>query len=73
MIRLKEPRLLTDDELTAYRNDGFVVVENLIKAAEVAGLQARLLFFFNDAAPTEIYTLSLDDALPIWTIPSIPF
>src|SRR5207249_10631151 len=24
-------------------------------------------FFFNDPAPTEIYTLSLHDALPIWT------
>src|SRR5207249_12079289 len=24
-------------------------------------------FFFNAAAPTEIYTLSLHDALPIWT------
>src|SRR2546430_16531616 len=24
-----------------------------------------LLFFFNDTAPTEIYTLSLHDALPI--------
>src|SRR5258708_32786754 len=24
-----------------------------------------LFFFFNDAAPTEIYTLSLHDALPI--------
>src|SRR5438874_8760344 len=24
-----------------------------------------LVFFFNDAAPTEIYTLSLHDALPI--------
>src|SRR5690348_17843028 len=24
------------------------------------------LFFFNDTAPTEIYTLSLHDALPIW-------
>src|SRR5688572_32437561 len=24
------------------------------------------LFFFNDPAPTEIYTLSLHDALPIW-------
>src|ERR1051325_6384405 len=23
-------------------------------------------FFFNDTAPTEIYTLSLHDALPIW-------
>src|SRR3954465_1843968 len=26
----------------------------------------RLLFFFNDTATTEIYTLSLHDALPIW-------
>src|SRR5690349_22225110 len=25
-----------------------------------------LLFFFNDPAPTELYTLSLHDALPIW-------
>src|SRR2546429_4609532 len=27
----------------------------------------RFFFFFNDAAPTEIYTLSLHDALPIWS------
>src|SRR6202166_5467473 len=27
---------------------------------------ARCLFFFNDTATTEIYTLSLHDALPIW-------
>src|SRR4051812_49668543 len=26
-----------------------------------------LFFFFNDTAPTEIYTLSLHDALPIYT------
>src|SRR6202000_3579270 len=26
-----------------------------------------ILFFFNDTAPTEIYTLSLHDALPICT------
>src|SRR3712207_6882014 len=26
-----------------------------------------ILFFFNDTAPTEIYTLSLHDALPIST------
>src|ERR1043165_10195630 len=26
----------------------------------------HLFFFFNDTAPTEIYTLSLQDALPIW-------
>src|SRR5215467_15620612 len=27
-------------------------------------------FFFNDTATTEIYTLSLHDALPIWRRPS---
>src|SRR5439155_20748148 len=27
-------------------------------------------FFFNDTATTEIYTLSLHDALPIWTDPT---
>src|SRR6266567_94175 len=27
-------------------------------------------FFFNDTATTEIYTLSLHDALPIWSCPS---
>src|SRR3712207_7167481 len=25
-----------------------------------------MFFFFNDTAPTEIYTLSLHDAFPIW-------
>src|SRR2546428_13884059 len=33
----------------------------------MAGLE--LLFFFNDTATTEIYTLSLHDALPILTVP----
>src|SRR2546429_492726 len=28
---------------------------------------AAFSFFFNDTATTEIYTLSLHDALPIWT------
>src|SRR5215471_20527779 len=32
------------------------------------------LFFFNDSAPTEIYTLSLHDALPISrTAPGFPW
>src|SRR6266513_6433349 len=30
-------------------------------------LTSVLFFFFNDTATTEIYTLSLHDALPIWT------
>src|SRR5256886_15738217 len=31
--------------------------------------QSDLFFFFNDTATTEIYTLSLHDALPIYTWP----
>src|SRR3712207_7468940 len=31
-----------------------------------------LFFFFNDTATTEIYTLSLHDALPIWPTRSTP-
>src|SRR2546429_9852855 len=31
-----------------------------------AACTAGLCFFFNDTATTEIYTLSLHDALPIW-------
>src|SRR5271166_6786525 len=27
-----------------------------------------IIFFFNDTATTEIYTLSLHDALPIWSL-----
>src|SRR2546422_8226683 len=31
--------------------------------------QLSTFFFFNDTATTEIYTLSLHDALPIWNSP----
>src|SRR3712207_7832178 len=31
--------------------------------------EAKSFFFFNDTATTEIYTLSLHDALPIWWTP----
>ena len=31
-----------------------------------------ILFFFNDTATTEIYTLSLHDALPIWELGGVP-
>src|SRR3712207_7252156 len=30
------------------------------------------VFFFNDTAPTEIYSLSLHDALPIYSAPPLP-
>src|SRR2546421_2107673 len=32
----------------------------------------RIFFFFNDTATTEIYTLSLHDALPIFAPPTSP-
>src|SRR6266568_9568028 len=32
----------------------------------ISSLQCSTFFFFNDTATTEIYTLSLHDALPIW-------
>src|SRR3989337_3321284 len=34
---------------------------------------SNLFFFFNDPAPPEIYTLSLHDALPIYTREQIRF
>src|ERR1022692_4105630 len=51
------------------------------RSAQSADLYPRLLsvallsvffffFFFNDTATTEIYTLSLHDALPIWEKPT---
>src|SRR5438552_16544602 len=46
-------------EKSGFRNNGVIVM-----SYRSAG--KYFLFFFNDAAPTEIYTLSLHDALPIW-------
>src|SRR5690242_21841856 len=41
--------------------------ERLLRALLVRRLSScSLLFFFNDTATTEIYTLSLHDALPIF-------
>src|SRR3712207_7805269 len=37
-----------------------------VSAGVVHALRGSLLFFFNDTATTEIYTLSLHDALPIY-------
>src|SRR3972149_7558595 len=36
-----------------------------------SGLFVHLFFFFNDTATTEIYTLSLHDALPIFVSPAL--
>src|SRR6202040_2736075 len=40
------------------------------KTCQIAGV-LKILFFFNDTATTEIYTLSLHDALPILIEPAI--
>src|SRR6266704_3389328 len=40
-----------------------------LKAESLPSLILYFCFFFNDTAPTEIYTLSLHDALPIWPRP----
>src|SRR2546422_2054231 len=37
-----------------------------------ARASSAFFFFFNDTATTEIYTLSLHDALPIWSRTSSP-
>ena len=42
MVRLDEPRQLTDDELSAYDRDGFAIVENLLSPDEAAALQDRV-------------------------------
>src|SRR6478736_7296314 len=38
--------------------------------ARVLYVNNLYFFFFNDTATTEIYTLSLHDALPIWRVPA---
>src|SRR2546422_3056676 len=43
-----------------------IVLALKLKGEDGMGLARRLRFFFNDTATTEIYTLSLHDALPIY-------
>src|SRR2546427_8144934 len=44
-------------------NANFFPLPRLLQAADIVTI---LFFFFNDTATTEIYTLSLHDALPIF-------
>src|SRR5437867_11254579 len=39
---------------------------SLLDSSTFTSIYIYFLFFFNDTATTEIYTLSLHDALPIW-------
>src|SRR5256885_13149564 len=44
----------------------FCILRLIILCAFVRAHTLIFFFFFNDTATTEIYTLSLHDALPIW-------
>src|SRR5947207_7890741 len=43
----------------------------LTRLLDVCVVFLHSVFFFNDTAPTEIYTLSLHDALPTWGSSSV--
>src|SRR5438445_3679745 len=51
--------------LTA-RDSSSVLQLDLLTGVHCALFESTCFFFFNDTATTEIYTLSLHDALPIW-------
>src|SRR5690554_2416367 len=67
------------DDNTVWKNSDTTIVDlgdgilnlefhtkmNTIGGGVIAGINKALYFFFNDSATTEIYTLSLHDALPI--------
>src|SRR2546425_11704851 len=40
----------------------------MLSSSDLPTTAIYFFFFFNDTATTEIYTLSLHDALPIWTL-----
>src|SRR6476620_10275005 len=50
------------------RDNHIVVVPQCQMAVIAVELPSPLVFFFNDTATTEIYTLSLHDALPIFDV-----
>src|SRR6266702_2298608 len=62
-------RILENKELVASGADSVMRIHHSAPGTFVpyspSNLPAYLFFFFNDTATTEIYTLSLHDALPI--------
>ena len=50
---------------TAMCDTNWEFVDGVV-ALETMPFEYLVVFFFNDTATTEIYTLSLHDALPIW-------
>src|SRR5258708_31076675 len=59
----RESSLVSFPQWSPYRSVNFY--------ATCVLLRKECFFFFNDTATTEIYTLSLHDALPIWR-PDVP-
>src|SRR5438309_11686652 len=47
-----------------------IIFSTFLLFSQCSQLLFFFFFFFNDPATTEIYTLSLHDALPIWDWPS---
>src|SRR2546428_723809 len=59
-------------EKKKYRDIGYVMKSDIVLSVNTSMLgTCRFFFFFNDTATTEIYTLSLHDALPILTYTDI--
>ena len=60
---MKEIRLLnlSNDERKVIAR----IKSDVLKKVKISITDEQALFFFNDTATTEIYTLSLHDALPI--------
>src|SRR5215204_1407195 len=63
---LLEKKNLEDDPLVPSQIVDLLITHLcLVVRALCRGVELHLFFFFNDTATTEIYTLSLHDALPI--------
>src|SRR5262249_60564160 len=58
--------------LTPYLHTAYTTTHDLFLSALRPFLFLPLFFFFNDTATTEIYTLSLHDALPIYHAEAAP-
>src|ERR1022692_3172875 len=59
-LRSEEGRRQVEERATANQRSVSNISQSTLRA-----IRFSLLFFFNDTATTEIYTLSLHDALPI--------
>src|SRR5687767_15831496 len=51
----------------AYKMTSFLQIDEVFELSNLLHHFSSFFFFFNDTATTEIYTLSLHDALPIYT------